>query len=171
MALAQAKVLRGSMTDAERKLWYLLRAHRLLSEKFRRQQPIGPYIVDFLHFGARVVIEVDGGQHADSVGDVRRDAWLRAQGFIVLRFWNDDVLLRTESVLEEILRFVTAPSPVVGVSRTDIESVLDSANDPPPRGGRGDKRSSLRQKNGLQTRAALTPLPPRGGGDGGEGAH
>jgi len=84
------KSLRQHMTEAENLLWQHLRGHRLNGEKFRRQQAIGPYVVDFVHFGARVVIEADGGQHneSESPGDERRDAWLKSQGFRVLRFWN-----------------------------------------------------------------------------------
>jgi len=73
--------------------------------KFRRQQPIGPYIADFVRLRCRLVIEADGGQHADAVGyDEKRTAWLEAQGFRMLRFWNNDILQRTEDVLESILR-------------------------------------------------------------------
>jgi very-short-patch-repair endonuclease len=71
--------------------------------KFKRQKPLGPYIVDFICLERGVVIEVDGGQHGDDVAyDQRRDQWLASQGFIVLRFWNHDVLNRTEMVLERI---------------------------------------------------------------------
>ncbi|MBV8657196.1 MAG: endonuclease domain-containing protein [Burkholderiales bacterium] len=97
-----AKALRQNMTDAEQLLWRHLRAHRLTGQKFRRQQPIGPYIVDFVHFDARVIVEADGGQHLESQSDAERDAWLQQQGFAVLRFWNDDILQRTDSVLETI---------------------------------------------------------------------
>jgi very-short-patch-repair endonuclease len=90
------------MTDAETLPWRHLRAHRLDGQKFRRQQPIGIYIVDFVHFSSRVVVEVDGGQHSSNPKDEERDAWLKSQGFKVLRLWNDDVLLRTEVVLEVI---------------------------------------------------------------------
>ncbi|MBW7902488.1 MAG: endonuclease domain-containing protein [Rhodocyclaceae bacterium] len=106
-----AKKLRQDMTDAERLLWRHLRAHRLVGEKFRRQQPLGPYVVDFVHFGARLVIEVDGGQHNGSERDRLRDAWLKAQGFKVVRFWNDEVLLRTEDVLAAIWGALASPSP------------------------------------------------------------
>lgn len=100
------------MTKAETTLWNRLRAHRLVGEKFRRQQPIGPYVVDFVHFGARLVVEADGGQHGTSDYDPRRDAWLNAQGFRVLRFWNNDILLQTEAVLAAIWEAVcNAPSP------------------------------------------------------------
>lgn len=108
-----AKQLRRNMTDAEHRLWKHLRAHRLDGQKFRRQQPIGPYIVDFVHFGARVVVEADGGQHVQSPHDAARDAWLTRQGFRVLRFWNDDILLHTDAVLESIWKALRegAPSP------------------------------------------------------------
>ncbi|KLI99109.1 endonuclease domain-containing protein [Luteimonas sp. FCS-9] len=99
---AFAKTLRRNMTEAERLLWCHLRAHRFDGQKFRRQQPIGPYIADFVHFGARLIVEADGGQHAESSRDAVRDAWLKAQGFQVLRFWNHDILQHTESVLEAI---------------------------------------------------------------------
>jgi very-short-patch-repair endonuclease len=76
------------MTDAERRLWYRSRAHRFLDLKFKRQAPIGPYIVDFICFEHKLIIEVDGGQHAESEADRRRDEWLRSEGYLVLRFWN-----------------------------------------------------------------------------------
>jgi very-short-patch-repair endonuclease len=108
-----AKALRRNMTDAEQLLWRHLRAHRTCGQKFRRQQPIGPYIVDFVHFGARLMVEADGGQHNGSTEDAVRDAWLRSQGFRVLRFWNHDILQNTEAVLEAILKGLAerAPSP------------------------------------------------------------
>lgn len=107
-----AKSLRRNMTDAEALLWRHLRAHRMDGGKFRRQQPIGPYVVDFVHFGARLVVEADGGQHGVSDHDGKRDAWLVGQGFRVLRFWNHDILLRTDAVLATIWEAVReAPSP------------------------------------------------------------
>ncbi|MEW8627553.1 MAG: endonuclease domain-containing protein [Candidatus Thiodiazotropha sp.] len=108
-----AKRLRQNMTDAERVLWRQLRAHRLSGQKFRRQQPIGPYIVDFIHFGAKLIIECDGGQHNENTADHKRDAWFNQQGFHVLRFWNHDILNKTKSVLTEILTFLP-PSPFAG---------------------------------------------------------
>ncbi|MCG7989586.1 MAG: endonuclease domain-containing protein [Candidatus Thiodiazotropha weberae] len=108
-----AKRLRQNMTDAERVLWKQLRAHRLSGQKFRRQQPIGPYIVDFIHFGEKLIIECDGGQHNENRADRKRDAWLNQQGFKVLRFWNHDILNNTESVLTEILALLP-PSPLAG---------------------------------------------------------
>lgn len=103
---AFAKHLRKNMTDAERHLWYHLRAYRLNGKRFRRQQPLGPYIVDFVHFGSRVIVEADGGQHHESAYDRERDAWLRAQGYRVLRFWNHEILRQTDVVLAEIDRVV-----------------------------------------------------------------
>ncbi|MCY1312130.1 hypothetical protein D9M70_625240 [compost metagenome] len=105
-----ARELRSNMTDAERHLWYYLRAHRFLGLKFKRQEPIGRYIVDFICLECRLVIELDGGQHQDQVGrDAERDRWLAEQGFRVLRFWNHEVLGETESVLEVIRRAVVGP--------------------------------------------------------------
>jgi len=105
-----ARDLRRNMTNAERLLWRHLRAYRLCGNKFRRQQPIGPYIVDFVHFGARLIVECDGGQHNESVGDRRRDAWLQQQGFRILRFWNHEILNETESVLTAIHNATSALS-------------------------------------------------------------
>jgi very-short-patch-repair endonuclease len=90
------------MTDAERKLWFLLRDRRLGQTKFRRQVPIGPFFADFLCFEFRLVVEVDGGQHAESLQDKKRDRWFAANGFRVLRFWNNDVLSNPQGVYETI---------------------------------------------------------------------
>ena len=95
-----AKTLRQNMTDSEKRLWKQLRAYRLDGHKFRRQQPIGPYVVDFVHLHARLVVEADGGQHNASSKDEERDAWLKQNGFQVLRFWNDEILQETDVVLE-----------------------------------------------------------------------
>ena len=105
----KAKALRRQMTDAEQHLWYHLRAHRSLG-KFKRQVPIGSYVADFASLGAKLIIELDGSQHLDSVRDVSRDQWLESQGYRVLRFWNHDALLKTEQVLEAI-RIALSPSP------------------------------------------------------------
>ncbi len=97
--------MRGAPTDAELRLWRLLRDRRLNSLKFRRQVPIGPYIVDFLCVGAKLIIEADGSQHAESPRDNARDAYLESQGWKVLRFWNNEVFLNPEGVLETILAY------------------------------------------------------------------
>lgn len=107
-----SKNLRQNMTDAEQLLWKHLRAHRMDGQKFRRQQPVGPYIVDFVHFAQRLIVEADGGQHAGSAHDEVRDAWLHSQGFRVLRFWNNDILLRTDAVLEAIWAALHVPTPI-----------------------------------------------------------
>jgi very-short-patch-repair endonuclease len=91
------------MTDAERKLWFALRDRRFANFKFRRQVPIGPFVADFACYSARVIIEVDGGQHADSIRDQRRDRWFADNNFIVLRYWNNEVLSNLEGVLTVIL--------------------------------------------------------------------
>lgn len=98
----QARKLRKEMTDAERKLWSLLRNRKLSGFKFRRQVPIGPYIADFLCFEARLIVEADGGQHAASEHDTKRDAWLSAEGYGILRFWNSDISDNSEGVLSRL---------------------------------------------------------------------
>ena len=103
--LRHAKRMRHHPTEAETQLWRQLRAGRLCAYKFKRQQPIGRFIVDFVCFIHKLIVEVDGGQHVELQSkDELRTAWLETQGFRVIRFWNDDVLLRSQFVLEEILR-------------------------------------------------------------------
>ncbi|KAF0163243.1 MAG: hypothetical protein FD157_3241 [Rhodocyclaceae bacterium] len=152
-----ARKLRHCMTDAERKLWSRLRAHQL-GAHFRRQAPLGAYVLDFVCFTARVVVEVDGGQHADSAKDLMRDAWLRAQGFQVLRFWNNEVLGNIDGVLETIM------------------AKLNSAESPPPQPSpikwEGDKQSALPAPSllaGDDQSAPPAPSPFMGEGWGGGG--
>ena len=111
--LNKAKTLRSQQTEAEQRLWYHLRAHRFLGLKFKRQKPMGRYIVDFVCLEQRLVIEIDGGQHAEQLDyDRRRDVWLRSQGFTVLRFWNNEVMQQLDEVLEQIRCTLTVcPSP------------------------------------------------------------
>ena len=99
-----ARTLRRNPTEVERRMWQLLRGRQLSGYKFRRQHPIGNYIVDFACTRHALVIELDGDQHADNVGDARRTVWLESQGWRVIRFWNNDVLTNTEGVVEAILR-------------------------------------------------------------------
>src|SRR5207245_6423717 len=125
--IRRARRLRTEMTDAELRLWMRLRCQQIDGYRFRRQVPMGPYIVDLVCLGARLVIEIDGGQHAQVVErDNRRTAWLASRGFKVLRFWNNDVLLQTDSVLESIraalvetpsLSLNTCLSPTIWASR------------------------------------------------------
>jgi very-short-patch-repair endonuclease len=99
--------------------------------KFRRQEPIGPWIVDFVSFELRLIVEADGSQHAESENDKRRDYDLSERGFRVLRFWNNDVLMRPQSVMEMIVDVVAqSPSPVRAPS---------GAQPPSPTRGEGSK--------------------------------
>jgi very-short-patch-repair endonuclease len=119
----QAQSLRRSPTDAERKMWLLLRTLKPLGMQFRRQAPIGNYIVDFVWYAGKVAVEIDGSQHAEQrrAYDERRTAWLQSQGYRVLRFWNNDVLRTPRSVGEAILA-AAAPDN-------------DPTPDPSPQGG------------------------------------
>lgn len=130
MGLAQARKLRGEMTDAERRLWYRLRAHRFGGYKFKRQVPIGSYVVDFVCLNLGIVVEVDGGQHAESSRDRKRDVWLKDRGFLVLRFWNNDVLRNTNAVLEKIMEALLERE-ARPLSRCALRATLSPA-------GRGD---------------------------------
>jgi very-short-patch-repair endonuclease len=98
-----AKILRNNSTDTERLLWRYLRNSQLEGVKFCRQQPIEAYIVDFVSFDPRIIIELDGGQHAEErERDEARDRCLHANGFTILRFWNNEVIENIEGVLEVI---------------------------------------------------------------------
>jgi len=99
--------MRANPTEAERRVWSMLRAHRFGAYKFKRQQIISPYIVDFVCLSARLIIEADGSQHADNKDDARRDAFLRRQGFDVLRCWNNDALARSGDVADAIFAALT----------------------------------------------------------------
>jgi len=100
-----ARNLRKNSTEAERKLWSHLRNRQLLNHKFRRQHPIGKYVVDFVCIEKQLIIELDGGQHMERKSeDEERTKFLETQGYRVLRFWNDQVLKETVSVLEVILK-------------------------------------------------------------------
>lgn len=158
-----AKHLRSNMTNAERLFWRHLRSHRLQGAKFKRQQPLGKYIVDFVSFAHHLVIEVDGGQHLDSAADAIRDAWLQAEGFQILRFWNNDVLVETEAVLEKIYQVLTPspqPSPTRGEGAASLPTndfIADSlVQNPSPlvgegqgRGGKNIERIRWRCRRGL----------------------
>ena len=99
-----ARELRSTMTDAEQRLWHYLRLRQLAGHRFRRQCPVGPYIADFACPERRLIVELDGGQHAGSALDRCRDAYLYRCGFRVLRFWNNLVFENLEAVLFEIDR-------------------------------------------------------------------
>jgi len=108
-----AKAMRHQPTSAEAAIWTALRGARLQGFKFKRQQPIGAYIVDFVCFEHSLIIEIDGGQHGDEVPkDQARSDWLQSQGFRVMRFWNNEVIERKDDVLESIIRALREyPSP------------------------------------------------------------
>jgi very-short-patch-repair endonuclease len=103
--------LRSNPTEAEQRLWSILRNKRLADYKFKRQAVIDHYIVDFINFEHRLIIEADGSQHAESAYDLRRDAYLKSQNFTMLRFWNNDVLARTDAVVEAIWNALQSPLP------------------------------------------------------------
>lgn len=107
----RARALRKQQTDAERILWWKLRARRL-NRRFRRRHPLGTYIVDFCSVEDRLIIEIDGGQHSDRGDtDTARIAELKAMGYRVLRFSNNEVLAQTDAVMAAILEELETPSP------------------------------------------------------------
>ncbi len=102
-----ARRLRRDQTDVERKLWYALRDRHLHGFKFRRQQPIGAYVVDFVCFEAKLVVELDGGQHAleqNATTEAARTAYLQSEGFRIKRYWNNEVNENLDGVLEGVCR-------------------------------------------------------------------
>ncbi len=111
-----AKAMRKEPTDAERALWRIVRGKRLEGFKFRRQQPLGRYIVDIVCLERRLVVEADGGQHHENTDDAARDAWLAGEGFRVLRFWNHEILRTPQMIEDTILRDLLS-----GVALTDAD--------------------------------------------------
>jgi len=110
----QAQQLRRAPTDAERKLWYLLRSLKPLGVHFRRQAPIGIYIADFAWHAGKLIVELDGSQHAEERKsyDAQRTRWLESQGYRVLRFWNNEVLKSPRSVGEAIVAAAHERAPM-----------------------------------------------------------
>ena len=147
-AVGRARALRSRMTDAERKLWRMLRDRRFAGAKFRRQVPLGHYVPDFLSFERQVVIEVDGGQHSGKASDVARDNWFQSQGFTVVRFWNNDVLTNLDGVAVRLLEVIEKNTP------HPASQPRAAAMPPSPTRGEGKKRR----------RVATTPSPTRGEG-------
>jgi very-short-patch-repair endonuclease len=112
MPSTRARQLRSNPTEAEKRLWSKLRLKQVDGHRFRRQAPIGPYVVDFVCFARRLTIEVDGGQHDSRViEDDTRAAWLDRQDFRVLRFWNNEVLGNIEGVYENIVAHLARGIP------------------------------------------------------------
>jgi len=127
---SNAKALRRNLTDAERWLWSRLRAHRLGNLHFRRQAPIGPFIADFACHEARAIVELDGGGHAEQgqfKHDRSRGRWFSQAGYLVLRFWNNEVFTNLDSVCETIYERVTAR----------LQNVSASPSQPSPARGEG----------------------------------
>lgn len=149
----RARELRKAMTDAERRLWGRLRNEQL-GARFRRQAPIGPYIVDFVCFAQRLVIECDGGQHAEAVNmaqDRERTSFLEGAGFRVLRFWNNEVLANVEGVMERIVEALAQGG--------QLSSCTPHPNPPPQRGEGVDSGGEVLAGSNL-------PSPLAGGGGG-----
>ncbi len=121
----RARELRLNSTYAERKLWQQLRDHRVNGWQFRRQHPIPPYFADFACVEARLIVEADGGQHAESETDIRRTAFLAKRGWKVLRFWNNEIIENPDYVIEA------------------IAAALGPHPNPPPLRGRGSNATSL----------------------------
>ena len=138
---ARAKSLRHNMTEAERRLWYWLRAHRFSGVAFRRQTPIGSYIVDLVSHTHRLVIVIDGGQHNENESDAHRDAWLNSKGYCVLRFWNSEVLKSRDGVLERIAETISNSAPPSRQSRTSF------ATDDLPLKGKGEVGAAMSRAN------------------------
>jgi len=110
---ARSRELRTNATLAERRLWRRLSARQVAGFRFNRQFPIGPFICDFVSRSAKLIVEVDGGQHSDQAkADARRTTYLKSQGYRVVRFWNNDVIENTDGVVEVIARILAdSPSP------------------------------------------------------------
>jgi very-short-patch-repair endonuclease len=106
-----ARRLRRNSTRAEQKLWLYLRSRSLAGFKFVRQKPVGPYVVDFVCREKRLVVEVDGGQHAENRGDAVRDRWLTEDRYRILRFWNNEVMENIEGVWDTIFAAASAAPP------------------------------------------------------------
>jgi very-short-patch-repair endonuclease len=121
MVNERARELRRTMNARERKLWRALSNREAGGFRFRRQHPIGSYIVDFICLDSRLVIEVDGGQHGDDkqiAHDQRRTAWLSAEGYRVLRFWSNEVMSNTEAVVARVVEAALNSSPSRGEEET-----------------------------------------------------
>jgi very-short-patch-repair endonuclease len=122
MANEFARKLRREMTDAERRLWSKLRYRQIDGFRFRRQHPIGPYVADFVCLEAKLIVEIDGGQHGEAAtADTERTRWLNSRGYEVLRFWNNEVNENVAGVLERLRERLRRETP---------------HPNPPPQGGR-----------------------------------
>jgi very-short-patch-repair endonuclease len=144
---SHARALRKDMTPAERIIWYALRAHRLNGAGFRRQAPIGPYIADFVSHGARLIMEIDGGQHFEDGHERRdaiRDAFLNAEGYRVLRFDNHQVMTNRQGVLNRIAEVLGEAAPSL----------------PSPASGRGGEAAASGSKSRSKSRSKSSSAEP-----------
>jgi very-short-patch-repair endonuclease len=167
-AAENARKLRRDMTDAERRLWYYLRGKRCGGFRFRHQVPLGSYVVDFLCEEIRVVVEVDGGQHAQRAErDQARTAWLRQNGYEVLRFCNDEVKLDIEGVVEALLLKLharpVAPSPALPQGGGSTSCPQGSRSFPPSSITRSGERVRPFAASGLLARAVRESSVVRAG--------
>ena len=174
---ANAKRLRAEATPQERLVWAELRdLNRAFGAHFRRQAPIGPFIADFADYTRRLVIEIDGSGHGGGA-DVARDAYLAAQGFVVLRFWNSDVIGNLEGVLQVVMDALNVapppqPSPTGGEGEARVsgfELVADGDTPPPQRASTGGEGGAL--PISAHKVESLGVSPPPGGEGSGVGGH
>jgi len=151
--MQRARELRCRQTEAESLLWRAIRGEQLDGHKFRRQQTIGAYIVDFISLDAKLIVELDGGQHADAVDyDAKRDTWLESEGFRVLRFWNNDVMENLEGVLMTIAAALSPPPQPSSPARgTPVGPRCCAATLPQPLDGEGDKLTATPEVEGRTT--------------------
>lgn len=138
-SVGRAKALRRTLTEVEKILWHHLRAKRFSGYKFRRQYPVGPYIADFASVQARLIIELDGSQHAWRCNDdKKRDTFLRREGFRILRFWNNEVHDNLEAVLQTIYDALSSSLSLKEKSGfTKIPSPFEGRGQPAKRAGEG----------------------------------
>ena len=149
-----SKRLRRDQTDAERKLWMRLRDRQLNGLKFRRQQPVGRYVVDFFCPESRLVIELDGGHHTLQIeADQRRTDFLTKAGYRVLRFWDNDVLSDTEAVLQKIVEELNTPHPPLSLKGRGYRK-----DNPLPQGARVKKRVPSPPPSPSEGRGKKNPL-------------
>ena len=134
-----ARELRANATDVERLLWRHI-SRSQLGTKFRRQFPLGPYVLDFVSLESRINIELDGSQHFGNSADVERDAFVRSQGFNVLRFWNNDVIENMDGVLTLIMRCIKPLGGNAAIQKLDCPSHLLTPPQPSPEKGEGAKK-------------------------------
>ena len=154
-AQRRSRTLRNQATDAERHLWRFLRLRQLGGHRFRRQVPIGSYIADFACLEAKLVIELDGGQHQERQGhDQIRDRQIKARGFCVLRFWNDQVFRETEVVLEQIMQALEVNCPHPNPAALQVSPCPPQAGeetgktDSPPHAGEGTGETGVPSQAG-----------------------